>query len=120
MDSYKVIECPLFKRDSFDGGNTKDVFIKHEPPKIDDSDVYALACAIIARYAEDWKALEYGKLTEVYMGGAHIYKVHVLKFFASQWFGDLLSIALPNIEPPEVWKALKIEKRMLKGVMNAE
>lgn len=117
MDSYRVIDCPLFKRDSFDGGVTRNAFVTHDPVRIDLEDVKTLACAIIERYTEDWKALDYGDLKDLVIGGAHIYRHDVLRFFASQWFGDLLAVALPNIEPPQVWAALKINKRMLREVM---
>lgn len=116
MDTYNVIECPLFKRDGFNGGMVEDLFGKKEELHIDESDAKNLACAIIERYVEDWKQLDYGRLNDLCIGASHVYRDHVLKFFASQWFSDLLMIAAPDIAPQDVWKALRIRRHMLEGV----
>lgn len=117
IDTYIVRECPLFSRDSFGGGKVENTFTgKTEHIEIDDDDLKTLACAIIERYVEDWKQLDYGRLRDLCIGSERVYRDHVLKFFASQWFYDLLQIAAPDYEPPEIWKALRIQRSMLEGV----
>lgn len=120
MDSYLVKSCPLFERGSFKGGMVEDCFGAKQKAKVSVSEVHSLACAIIERYVLDWKILEYGALSDLIIGSFRITRVGILKFFASQWFGDLLAIALPDREPPEIWEALRITPAMLKEVMRNE
>lgn len=120
MDSYLVKDCPLFSRGSFKGGSVEDLFGAKQHASITLQEVHPLACAIIERYVLDWKMLEYGALSDLLVGSQRITRVGILKFFASQWFGDLLSIALPDRDPPEIWEALKMTPSMLKEVMRNE
>ena len=117
IETYNVTECPLFDRDGFKGGMVENLMGSADKVEIDDSDVKTLACAIIERYVEDWKQLDYGKLKDLCIGASHVYRDHVLKFFASQWFGDLLTVAAPDFEPPNIWKALRIPRSMLEEVI---
>lgn len=120
MESYLVTSCPLFERGSYNGGQTDNLLIRKEPVHLDNEGAKALACAIIERYVEDWKFLEYGKLDNLYFCGGQLYKRNILRFFASQWFVDLLNIACPDISSDRVCEALRITKSMLRGVLPLE
>lgn len=121
FDSYRVISCPKFKRGSLSGGTAKDIFCgKQEPTKIDDEGAKNLASAIICRYVEDWKYLEYGALDNLYFCGEQLYRSSILQFFASQWFEDLLGLVSPGTDPNKVCEALHITKTMLMEVVPNE
>lgn len=116
-DTFKVLECPLFKRDSFKGGQEECLFGEKRKVEIDGEDAKNLAVAIISRYAEDWRFLNYGELDDLYYCGSQLNRREILRFFGSQWFGDLLELAAPSVDPPTVWAELKITEQMLKGVL---
>lgn len=121
FDSYRVISCPKFKRGSLNAGMVKDIFCgEQEPAKIDDEDAKNLASAIICRYVEDWKYLEYGNLDNLFFCGDQLYRDSVLRFFASQWFEDLLNMVSPGTDPNKVCEALHITKSMLMEVVPLE
>lgn len=90
-DSYIVTNCPLFKRDAFNGGMVADVFLKHPRIEIDDQDVVNIAEAIIERQIEDWRFLECGRLDNITFCGGRIKREHCLEFFFSPWFEQLLA-----------------------------
>lgn len=120
MDSYLVTSCPLFERGSCNAGQEESQLNRKEPIHIDDEDAKNLAAAIIERYVEDWKFLEYGKLDNLYFCGGQLYKRNILRFFASQWFVDLLNLVNPDISSVKVCEALHITKTMLMGVLPIE
>lgn len=107
-ESYLVKECPLFKRGAFKGGMEEDVFGKREHISIDNQDTVKLAEAIIERYVEDWKFLEYGELDGIRFCGSRLKRKKILEFFYSEWFERLLSL-FSDIEPDYIRKALKIK-----------
>ena len=113
-DSYLVIECPLFKRGAYHGGTEENLLIAKEHISIYDNDTEKLAEAIIERYVEDWKFLEYGELDGVRFCGGKLSRNKIVSFFTSEWFADLLA-SFSDIDPMVILKKLKIDK-FLKNV----
>ena len=110
-DSFRVIECPKFKRSSFCGGLVEDTFSEKEPSQIDDKGCVALAEAIVERAVEDWKFLEYGALEEIVFCGGRIFKSEILEFFFSEWFEHLLE-SFTEYTPQQIRRYLKIRNDM--------
>ena len=108
-ESYLVIDCPLFKRDAFHGGAEADTFGKKEHITIDNEDMVRIAEAIIERYVEDWKFLEYGELDGIRFCGSKLKRDKIIGFFSSEWFADLLA-CFSDIDPMVILKKLKIDK----------
>ena len=79
-------------------------------PSIDAEKTHDLACAIIEQAVYDWMALEYGKLgfCPARNGNCLIYRAEVEAFFKGEWFEYLMGFCLPNLDPAEVRRELKI------------
>lgn len=114
--TVKVLDCPRFERDSFKGGQEDCLLGRKHKVEIDGNDAKNLAAAIIARYADDWRFLNYGELDDLYYCGSQLNRSEILHFFGSQWFGDLLELASPNTDPTTIWADLKITDSMLRRV----
>ena len=108
-DSYLVIECPLFKRGAYHGGAEENLLIAKDHITLDYQDMVKLSEAIIGRYVEDWKFLEYGDLDGVRFCGSRLKRDTVVDFFSSEWFADLLA-CFSDIDPMVILKKLKIVK----------
>ena len=110
-DSFQVKECPLFKRDGFNGGLEADLFGKKRHVSIDEKDAVNLASAICSRMVEDWIFLEYGLLEDIKFLGQRIYRADCLEFFFSPWFETLLA-SFSKRTPEQIRKYLKITDDM--------
>lgn len=58
-------------------------------------DVFDLAYVILERAVEDWKALDYGRRSEVIVDKELVERDEVVEFFFSKWFEILLNATLP-------------------------
>lgn len=110
-ESFHVIDCPKFKRDSFLGGTEWNLFGKRESTSLDDEDCQTLAEAICERAVEDWKFLDYGLLDEIAFCGGRIFKSELLEFFFSEWFESLLE-SFTERTPQNIRRYLKIKESM--------
>lgn len=92
-ESYCVLECPKFKRNSYNYGiDRADIMCGGSKKlRLFDDDVVRLAEAIIEQAVEDWKALLFGDLTETYFCNEKIKRDKTLEFFFSKDFEILLS-----------------------------
>lgn len=104
-ESYHVVKCPKFSRDSYCGGlaHGEDETKAH----LDHNDVASLAEAIIEQQIQDWKDLEYGALDSYAYSGNYIKKKEVVAFFHSPWCAELLA-AFTQWTPAQVRGWLKI------------
>ena len=106
FDSYKVVGCPKFKRDSYRGGLV-------DPPnrrrvKLWDDDIPNLASAIIEQAVTDWIALDYGAIDSILFCGQSIERKKLLEFFFSRWFEVLLE-SFSEWTPKQIRRAIKIK-----------
>lgn len=81
-------------------------------PSLEAEKTHDLACAIIEQAVYDWMTLEYGKLgfAPARNGNCLIYRAEVDAFFKSKWFEYLMGFCLPNLDPAEVRRHLKISE----------
>jgi len=107
-DSYKVIRCPLFSRDSVNGGQKET--IKRKVLR-DDEDATELASAILERAVMDWQSLKYGKLAMIVAEGKELKRSDMLEFFFSDWFESLLA-PVTEYSPGQIRKFLYITDDM--------
>lgn len=91
LESYVVIECPWFRRDSFGAGTEKCLISWSRPIKLYDDDLKNISEAIIENAVEDWKALQFGALEAVTSRASRITKQKTLEFFFSVDFENFLS-----------------------------
>lgn len=111
IDSYTVLECPRFKRDSFGAGAEECLLTLHRPIKLCDDDLINLAEAVIENAVEDWKALQYGALKHTNFRDAHITRKQTLEFFFSADFENYLS-TFSELTPEQIRSWLKIDENM--------
>lgn len=112
VQSFHVISCPLFDRDSYKGGLEENVFGKRkESISLDDKDIVNIAKAICERAVRDWAILEYGALKTVCTDGVQIDRFSVLSFFFSRWFTDLLE-TFSYHTPEQIRRYIKITDDM--------
>ena len=118
MDSYLVIECPLFNRSSYGAGMATDIMCGREDSfDLSNDDLKAISCAIIERYVEDWKFIDYGEKDNINYCGGVLKRKEILEFFISEWFADLLDATGLPIMPEQVWSALKITPQLYETIM---
>ena len=82
-------------------------------------DAFDLAYCIIERAVEDWKALDYGRRSEVFIDKEVAERKEVLEFFFSHWFEVLCDAAL-DYTPQQIRKALRIPEDALEVLACAE
>ena len=82
-------------------------------------DTFDLAYYIIERAVEDWKALDYGRRSEVYIDKEIAERREVLEFFFSRWFAVLCDAAL-DYTPQQIRRALRIPEDALEVLACAE
>ena len=111
MDSYVVLSCPIFKRNSFGAGAERCLLAPQKPIKINDDDLINLSEAIIENAVEDWKALQYGALTAVKFCGSTITRKDTLEFFFCEDFENFLS-TFSERTPEQIRSWLKITEDM--------
>ena len=113
VDSFHVIACPLFDRDSFNGGLEANIFgKKKEPARLDDKDIINIAEAICERAVRDWALLDYGKLKTVGTDGStFVDRYSLLEFFFSRWFETLLE-SFSYHTPQQIRRYIKISDDM--------
>lgn len=109
-DSYTVMMCPLFLRDSYRAG------LVHNPnaPKksivkdATDGDIRALAAAIIRQAVIDWERLSHGRFAKmVTTENQTIKSDQLIEFFNSGYFEHLLS-EVSGVTPDKFRKLLEI------------
>ena len=89
-ESYHVLICPGFVRDSYLGGLMCDTEANHKVT-IDDDDTMQLAEAIVERAVEDWIALHYGDIPKLSKcDGSAVNRKEVVEFFYSDWCKELM------------------------------
>ena len=109
-DSYTVIMCPLFCRDAFRAGVTEN---PNAPKKniikdATDTDIRALAAAIIRQSVVDWERLDHGRLAKIVTTENQTIKSdQLIEFFNSGYFEHLLS-EVSGIHPSRFRKFLEI------------
>jgi len=111
FDSFNVLACPGFKRDSYCGGLV-------DPPNkrrvtIDADDVPNLAEAVIEQAVTDWIALDYGELDSLRFCGQLVERDKLLEFFFSKWFEILLE-SFSERTPQQIRRAIKIPGNTIK------
>lgn len=90
-ESYDVIACPKFKRDSYEGGITKDPMC-HKRIMLDDPAVRSLSEAIIERAVDDWRELRNGELARTRVSdGKAVKREELIRFFFSAEFASMLN-----------------------------
>lgn len=112
-DSYTVILCPLFKRDSFRGGMHKDDRRKRrdvlETPS--QSDVRALASAIICQAVTDWERTQRGGLRKIVSPeNITVKSDELIRFFNSRFFEQMLEF-VTDVEPSLAREALDVPEQ---------
>lgn len=120
-ESYLVRECPLFQRGSYKGGLVEDSFSPKEPPtELDNKDMKNLACVIIERAVDDWKALDYGKLKDLYHVGGRAKRKELMEFFWSYTFDDMVEAAGLSVTVEQIYNALKITPQLAKEILTSK
>ena len=105
-----MIRCPLFSRDSVNGGQKET--IKRKVLR-DDEGATELASAILERAVLDWQSLGYGKLAMVIADTKPITREGMLEFFFSEWFEALLA-PVTDYSPEQIRRFLFITEDMRK------
>lgn len=111
MESYVVLDCPRFRRDSFGAGTEKCLLAWKKPLKLYNDDLQNIAEAIIEGAVADWKALQYGALEAVTFCVSRITKQKTLEFFFSEDFENYLS-TFSERTPEQIRSWLKITEDM--------
>ena len=94
-ESFTVIMCPLFRRDSWRGGTQK----QYNAPTgknlvgAEERDIRKLAASIVYRAVLDWQRLEKGSIKKLAIAeGATLKSDELIEFFNSTYFENLLGI----------------------------
>lgn len=108
IDSYCVICCPLFDRDSFSAGLLPMEKKRTEYKYADSSDIKALCAAIITQAIADWNKLDRGRFAKALAAdGQTIKRDEVVEFFYSAFFEEILD-AVSSLTPAKVREELGI------------
>lgn len=95
--SFHVLWCPQFVRG-------------HSDVKWEDGDIRNLVFEIILQAVEDWKALDFGKISEKRYRSDLIKASDLISFFNSKYFAYLCKMTMDN-KPDEIRAALHIPER---------
>ena len=108
IDSYSVVMCPKFKRNSWRGGTENDWRADIEKRTMDNSDVKSLASAIICQAVIDWESTQRGRFKRfIVSDGKNVKAEEILEFFFSGYFEHLLQ-AVTSVDPDVVREELGI------------
>jgi hypothetical protein len=106
-ESYNVIACPKFKRDSYAGGLAKDPMCRKRI-MLDDPGVRELSEAIIERAVDDWKELMCGKLASTRTSdGKAVKRDELIRFFFSGEFASMLN-SFSKYTPAQIRRFLDV------------
>jgi hypothetical protein len=106
-ESYNVIACPKFKRDSYAGGLAKDPMCRKRI-MLDDPGVRALSEAIIERAVDDWKELRNGELASTRTSdGKAVKRKELIQFFFSGEFASMLN-SFSKYTPAQIRRFLDV------------
>lgn len=115
-ESYCVTACPLFERDSNDGGLYKAATGEKQERKTKDTplsrNLYPLYGEILAQAVKDWIQLDYGHFKRVEFADGTVKKDEMISFFYGSWFADLVTTCT-NYTPQQVRDMLKVPRRGL-------
>jgi hypothetical protein len=95
--SFCVLWCPQYERG-------------HSEVEYEDNDIRNLVFEIILQAVEDWKALDFGKISERRYRSELIKASDLISFFNSKYFAYLCKITLDN-KPDEIMAALHVPER---------
>lgn len=109
-DSYAVIECPKFKRDSRNGGQDWRWLKPLTESELSSGDAIRLSCRIIDQAVQDWKSLKDYEEFPLRLDGQVVWRRDVVSFFNSVWFERLLTLASGDLDPEDCRATLKIPK----------
>ena len=107
FDTYRVVSCPLFKRDAFRGGSEWRFGHPRRTRQITDDITTEIAVSIIEQAIDDWRRLERLETSYTKYAGAWINRAEVVKFFHGKWFEKLLA-SVTELEPNRVREVLGI------------
>jgi hypothetical protein len=106
-ESYNVIACPKFKRDSYAGGLAKDPMCRKRI-MLDDPGVRELSEAIIERAVDDWRELMCGKLASTRTSdGKAVKRDELIRFFFSGEFASMLN-SFSKYTPAQIRRFLDV------------
>ena len=106
-ESYDVIACPKFKRNSYAGGLAKDPMCRKRIA-LDDSGAIALSEAIIERAVDDWKELRNGELERTRASdGKAVKRDELIRFFFSGEFASMLN-SFSQYTPAQIRRFLNV------------
>lgn len=107
-ESYCVICCPKFERESF-GAGLVPLEKKHTQYKdAQNADIKALCAAIITQAIMDWRKLDNGRFAKALAAdGNTIKREEVIQFFYSNYFEEMLD-AVSSLTPKQVREELGI------------
>lgn len=106
-ESYNVIACPKFKRDSYAGGLAKDPMCRKRIA-LDNPEVRALSEAIIERAVDDWKELRNGELARTRASdGKAVKREELIRFFFSGEFASMLN-SFSRYTPAQIRRFLDV------------
>lgn len=108
-ESYHVLTCPKFVRDSQLGGMENDEEAKHKV-ELSGHCVDSIAEAIVQRAVEDWIALCYGDMSRrSHVDGYAVERREVLEFFYTDWCKELLE-SFTDYTPADLRRFLHMEE----------
>lgn len=111
QETYCVMMCPLFQRDSYRAGLTE--MDEKNPSHVDISDatpldLRRLSAAIITQAVMDWEKLDRGKLRKITTAEGSAIKTHkMIAWFNSPEFAVMLS-AVSSFTPEQIRKQLEV------------
>lgn len=108
--SYTVYECPKFKRDAWRGGQIDCADNPHPVSGFldDPKDMRSIAASALAQAIEDWKALDYGRISSKNVESLkRANSAELREFFESKYFEELLALCT-EISPQFLRKRLMI------------
>lgn len=105
-DSYCVVDCPKFKRDSRQGGRDWKWGRPLQRTELSSGDTIKLGLRIAEQAVIDWKSVKDYK--NLRLDGQVVWRDEVIDFFNSKWFEALLTLA--EIDPEKSREKLGIPK----------
>ncbi len=108
QETYCVMMCPLFERDSYRAGLTEMRKTHVDISNATELDLRRLSAAIITQAVLDWEKLDRGKLKKLVTAeGSTIKSCKLIAWFNSPDFAVMLS-AVSNLSPEQVKKQLEV------------
>lgn len=107
FDSFSVVKCPSFKRDSHNAGQSWQWGRPGKKTELSSGDAVKIASRIIDQAVQDWRDIK--DTNNLRLDGQVVWHEEVVEFFNSSWFERLLALA-SDLDPDKCRDSLKIPK----------